>query len=159
MLAIRLTASGRLPDRSNNLSSASSSPAPGTSATSTNICREAERESGSRGTRNGRVHLTLPGLSAPRIVISNARLGISANKDKNSSTSPRDLAASHGVSKLSSTRRHGPHCLKCATIIIDSCGEGSSPKCNPIWITKSTLVLADSQDMKCLALNLSIIVG
>jgi hypothetical protein len=69
MLAMRLTARGRLPERSSKSLSADSSSESGSSAMSKNIFLEAQEERGSSGGRNGRCHFTFPGLSAPRIVI------------------------------------------------------------------------------------------
>jgi hypothetical protein len=69
MLAIRLIAKGRLPDRCSRVLRADSSSLLGSSATSANIWREAAAARGSRGGRNGRFHFTFPGRSAPRIVI------------------------------------------------------------------------------------------
>jgi hypothetical protein len=104
MLAMRLTARGRLPERSSKSLSADSSSESGSSAMSKNIFLEAQEERGSSGGRNGRCHFTFPGLSAPRIVIwepdlsdrkdiyictrltSKARLGMADKEDNNSST-------------------------------------------------------------------------
>jgi hypothetical protein len=80
---------------------------------------------------------------------SKARLIISANKDKRSSTCPRNFMGSHGVSKLSSTMRHGPQCARWCKIIFESRFDGSNPKCEPMMPTMSAQVLADSYEMKC----------
>jgi hypothetical protein len=84
---------------------------------------------------------------------------MSANKDRNSSTWARDPIGSHGVSKLSSTTRHGLYRSKCQTIALEGCFDGSNPKCKPMVVTKSPNVLADSHEMKCLTLYFSIMVG
>lgn len=66
---------------------------------------------------------------------------------------------SHGVSKLSSTMRHGPHCSRCRRSLFDSRFDGSNPKCEPMMPTMSAQVLADSHEMKYRRLYFSIMAG